>query len=142
MLRNVIIEIKGQQTMGKEKDETLVCAKGTYHKKKELHCIEYDETPEEGITIHNVISASDRGMKITKTGGIASDMLFIPGKKKEMAYKTPYGIFAMETDCRRLSIEETEERLAICAEYELSTDGELVSECMTEVTVTFEDRLV
>ncbi len=140
MLRNVIIEIKGQQTMGKEKDETVVCAKGSYHKKNELHCIEYDECPEEGIVIHNVISASGRGMKMAKSGGISSDMLFIPGKKKEMAYKTPYGTFSMETDCKKIEIHETKEKLDIRVEYDLSAAGELVSECVTKIGVTFEER--
>ena len=39
-------------------------------------------------------------------------------------------------------IHEKEEEMVIRAEYDLSSAGELVSSCITEVKIIFEDRLV
>lgn len=136
MQKKATVEIIGRQTLGEEQDETKVCAKGTYYKKNELHCVEYDETPEAGVLIHNVISASARGVKIAKSGAITSDMLFIPSKSKEVAYRTPYGILAMETRCKTVDIKETENEICIHVEYALYTAGELVSDCDTKITIT------
>lgn len=135
MSNNVTIKIIGQQTLGEEKDETIVCAEGSYEKKNVMHCIEYDETPEAGVCIHNIISASERGVKITKSGAVSSEMLFIPGKSKEVAYKTPYGTFSMETRCKTVEIKEAEDIIKIHVEYGLYTAGELVSDCVTEIDI-------
>lgn len=135
MPKKATVKIIGQQTLGGEKDETKVCAEGTYYKKNELHCVEYDEMPQEGVVIHNVISASNRGMKIAKSGAVVSDMLFLPGKSKEVAYQTPYGTLSMETRCRVVEIKESENEIRILVEYALYTAGELLSDCVTEISI-------
>lgn len=135
MTNSVQIKITGRQRLGGEKDETIVCAEGTYELNKEVHRVEYDEKQEDGATIHNVIRASARGVKIEKRGGIVTDMFFVPGKTKEIQYQTPYGILAMEANCRRIDISDEDEQLLVKIEYVLCSSGELVSECETEIKI-------
>ncbi len=135
MVNNATIKIIGRQTLGEETDETVVCAEGTYYKKNELHCMEYDEEPEKGVKIHNRISASSRGVKISKSGAVSSDMLFIPGKCKDVSYQTPYGTLSMETRCETVEIKEAEDTIKIYVEYSLYTAGELVSDCVTKIDI-------
>lgn len=135
MANNATVKIIGRQTLGEETDETVVCAEGTYYKKNELHCMEYEEEPEPGVKIHNRISASGRGVKISKSGAVSSDMLFIPGKCKEVAYQTPYGTLSMETRCHAIEVKEAEDAVNILVEYGLYTAGELVSDCVTKIDI-------
>lgn len=136
MMKEVQIKITGRQKLGEEKDETIVCAEGTYELNKEVHRVEYDEKQEDGAIIHNVIRASERGVKIEKRGAVVTDMFFVPGKKKEVKYQTPYGMFIMENDCSKIDIACEGERLLIKTEYTLCSNGELVSECETEIVIT------
>lgn len=132
-MEKVTIKITGYQRMGEERDETVVCAEGTYEKRNEMYQISYEEKTEDGEIIQNVISASARGIKISKKGAVVSDMLFIPGQSKAIAYQTPFGTLSMENSCKQISIKEEPDKIAIDLEYDLYTNGEPVAECMTQI---------
>lgn len=135
MKKNVRIRICGRQFLNGESDEAIVEATGVWEKKEAVSKLIYDEQPEEsGAVVHNCITYSPRGIKIEKSGALASDLYFVENKERAITYKTPYGVLSMESRCRKITIKETEEKLHILLEYDLYASGELLSENVTEVT--------
>lgn len=141
-MKNVRIKICGRQFLNGESDENIVEAIGVWEQKEGASKLIYDEWPEEnGETVHSTITFSNRGVKIEKRGGLVSDLFFVANKERNITYKTPYGVLAMESRCKKIEIEETEQKLNIHIEYDIYASKELLSENITEIRAEVTDEV-
>jgi hypothetical protein len=71
--------------------------------------IEYDDellTEEErGLPQHNVLFLERESVRMIRTGGMKSDMRFLPGRKEACQYETPYGALSLSTFTEDLAVE-------------------------------------
>ena len=88
-------------------DTMQVSAIGKIFEKKNDIYVVYEEI-EDGQKITNTIKISDKEVSIKKFGNVNSLMVFKEGYKHETKYRTNQGLFIIETETNKLTIDKTE----------------------------------
>lgn len=76
---------------------------GTLHKKNNDVYLMYKEN-HEGVEVTTSMKISEKEITIKRFGGSNSTMVFEQGKTHTTKYRTPYGLFNIETHTRYLDI--------------------------------------
>lgn len=77
-----------------------------FEKKNDIYVV-YEEI-EDGQKITNTIKISDKEVSIKKFGNVNSLMVFKEGYKHETKYRTNQGLFIIETETNKLTIDKNE----------------------------------
>ena len=88
-------------------DTMQVSAIGKIFEKKNDIYVVYEEI-EDGQKITNTIKISDKEVSIKKFGNVNSLMVFKEGYKHETKYITNQGLFIIETETNKLTIDKNE----------------------------------
>lgn len=137
MTKDILVSIKGLQTMGEEsQDEVEMIIPGSYCKRGDKHYIKYDEVTEgmEGIT-SNLIKLQEHSMEVTKKGLTNTHMVFEEQKKNMTYYETPFGNLLVGIAATNVFMHETEEQINIKVDYALEINYEHLADCTIDVKV-------
>ncbi|KAB7670614.1 DUF1934 family protein [Bacillus sp. B1-b2] len=89
---------------GKNKDSIEWVGFGQYLEKDSSKYIKYEEIIEEG-TINTIVKISEKEGLILRSGAVKMRLPFLINKKKIGSYESPYGVFQLITDTKRLELE-------------------------------------
>lgn len=93
-----------------------------YNKNDDLYLV-YKEK-EENVEITTTIKLSDDKVSVKRFGATNSTMMFKEGEKYTSQYRTPQGIFVIETKTRKLKIDRKEdEYIKIEIDYNIDIMG-------------------
>ena len=123
MTKDILVRVRGVQTIGEEEDTVEMITPGTYYVKNGKQYLIYDESLDEtGTPTHN-----------TKRGLVESHMIFEPGRRTTANYRTPMGLFLMGITTSLLEVEEDEESILLRIKYSMEMNGEYAFDCSTEI---------
>ena len=131
MTKDVIVTISGLQFAQETETEPVeIVTAGSYYKKNGKHYIIYDEVMEgfEGST-KNIIKLTEDSLDVTKKGVTNVHMVFEENKKNLTCYSTPYGNLMIGIEGGPVSIQETDDRIEVRANYSLDINYEHVANC-------------
>lgn len=127
MKRDIQISVLGIQNTGSEPEAILTKTTGTY-------CFEM------GFTKSNTVNWMkmepprtifffflETEMRLSKSGSIAGQFLFIPGKKTTADYLMPFGKIAFEVETEFYHLDVKEDELNVQLKYRLYTGNQLFS---------------
>ena len=132
----VKIKITGWQTTGNDSDTTEIDVEGTYEKDGDGCKIRYIEKPADDMEVENEVTASADKAVISKRGVINSDMVFVPGEARDIAYKTPFGTIDMKAKCDSILFYEEESEASIMISYTLYSGDRMMAYCKTLLEIT------
>lgn len=116
---NVKINISTTQYDEHSKVDTInINTIGTMHEKNNDTYLVYKEN-DEGVEVTTSIKISGKEMTIKRFGGSNSTMVFEKDKTYTTKYRTPYGLFLIETYTRYLSVNIDENK---CIKIDLDYD--------------------
>ena len=142
MTKDILVSIRGLQSMGEDQSEDLeVIIPGSYYKKGDKHYIKYDEVTEgmEGTT-SNLIKLQENCMEVTKRGLTNTHMVFEEQKKNMTYYDTPFGNLLVGITATNVSMKESEEQIDVKVNYALEINYEHLADCTIDVKVRSRDR--
>ena len=137
MTKDILVSIKGLQSLGEEQDEEVeVIIPGNYCKRGNMHYIQYDEVVEgmEGTT-RNLIKIQDKCMEVTKKGLTNTHMVFEEQKKNMTYYDTPFGNLLVGIAATNVTMRESEEQIDVKVDYALEINYEHLADCTIDVKV-------
>ena len=141
MTKDILVSIRGLQSMGEDQSEDLeVIIPGSYYKKGDKHYIKYDEVTEgmEGTT-SNLIKLQENCMEVTKRGLTNTHMVFEEQKKNMTYYDTPFGNLLVGITATNVSMKESEEQIDVKVNYALEINYEHLADCTIDVKVRSRD---
>ncbi len=141
MTKDILVSIRGLQSMGEDQSEDLeVIIPGSYYKKGDKHYIKYDEVTEgmEGTT-SNLIKLQENCMEVTKRGLTNTHMVFEEQKKNMTYYDTPFGNLLVGIAATNVSMKESEEQIDVKVNYALEINYEHLADCTIDVKVRSRD---
>lgn len=128
MRHNIRISVLGIQNAGNEPEAILTKTTGTYCFENGFHKINYCELDENGTATDNLLFLSEAEMRLSKSGSIAGQFLFIPGNKTVVDYLTPFGKIDFEVETESYHLDVIADDLNVELKYRLYTGGQLFSE--------------
>lgn len=137
MTKDILVSIKGLQTLGEDHEEEVeMIIPGSYYKRDGMHYVKYDEVSEEmeGIT-RNLIKFRDNCMEVTKKGLTNTHMVFEEEKKNMTYYDTPFGNLLVGIAATSVTLKETEEQIDVKVDYALEINYEHLADCTIDVKV-------
>ena len=139
MTKDVLVSIVGYQFDVNEEEATELITYGEYYKKKDKHYILYEEhlMEDEEVT-KNIMKIGDGKIELVKRGAGNMTMLFEKDRIHTCAYQTPIGELMVGIHTNQLSIEEKEEEIKACIQYQLEVNGEHISHC--EIRIKIQQR--
>lgn len=140
MTKDVIVRVRGVQFIPETPDSEEpieIVTPGSYEYGNGVHKIVYEETFEgfENEPTVNTLTISDDFIIVQKVGAITVDMVFEPGKRSLAYYTTPFGTLDMGISTTAVSVQESEERIDVKAEYSLSMNDALVADCLLDMSI-------
>lgn len=137
MTKEVLVQVSGMQYEVDSENPTVLVAAGTYYLKNGKHYILYDEIDDDGQVSKNVIKISEQAVEVIRKGVVASHMVFEKGKENLTYYDVPYGSILMSIYTSKIQfVEKSSSRMELEIEYRLSVDGNYLSDCKIDITVT------
>lgn len=109
---------------GKTKDSIEWNGFGQYLEKDNSKYIKYEEKMEEGI-IKTIIKITEKEGLILRSGAVKMRLSFLLNKKRNGSYESPYGVFLVETETKRMSLDVSSSSLSGSFDllYELKMQG-------------------
>lgn len=138
MTKDVLVSIVGYQFDVNEEEATELITAGEYYKKKDKHYILYEEHLMEEEVTKNIMKIGDEKIELVKRGAGNMTMLFEKDRIHTCAYQTPIGELMVGIHTNQLSIEEKEEEIEACIQYQLEVNGEHISQC--EIRIKIQQR--
>ena len=141
MTKEVLVTISGLQFSPETESESVeLITSGSYYKKNGKHYIIYDEVMEgfEGST-KNIIKLTEDSLDVTKKGVTNVHMVFEENKKNLTCYSTPYGNLMIGIEGGPVSIQETDDRIEVRANYSLDINYEHVANCEIRMHIQSKD---
>ena len=135
MKKNVVITVRGLQPEVDADEPIEVISAGTYMRKENTHYLSYEEADENGNLTNNRIKITDTSIEMVKKGAVATQMMFLLGKKQYACYATPFGDLTLGITTKKLSVTDAGEVLLAKLLYGLEINGEHVSDCELDVEV-------
>jgi len=138
MNKDVMVAVKGMQfDLNNEGDDIEVLTPGQYYSRGGMHYITYDEpVPDSKDIIKTRIKFNGEIVTVTRTGSLASNLVFDTAKKNITSYRTPFGNLAIGIETHNILIKETESRLEVRLNYSMDINYEYVSDFNVSITVT------
>ena len=134
MTKDILVRVRGTQTIGEEEDTVEMITPGTYYEKNGKQYFIYDESLDEtGEPTHNTVKIMENRIEVTKRGLVDSHMIFEPGKRTTAKYRTPRGLFLMGITTSFLEIAEDEESILLKIKYSMEMNGQYAFDCSTEI---------
>ena len=134
MTKDILVRVRGVQTIGEEEDTVEMITPGTYYVKNGKQYFIYDESLDEtGTPTHNTVKIMEDRIEVIKRGLVESHMIFEPGRRTTANYRTPMGLFLMGITTSLLEITEDEESLLLKINYSMEMNGEYAFDCRTEI---------
>lgn len=127
MKQDIQISVLGIQNAGSEPEAILTKTTGTYSFEKGFYKIQYCELDENGTATDNLLFLLETEMRLSKSGSIAGQFLFIPGKKTTADYLMPFGKIAFEVETEFYHLDVKEDELNVQLKYRLFTGNQLFS---------------
>ena len=131
MTKDVILGISGLQFTGESGADSLeMIAPGEYFLRNGRHYVKYEEVIE-GFSERNqnLVKISPSKLEVTKKGLTNIHMVFEENKKNLTCYSTPYGNLMIGIEGGPVSIQETDDRIEVRANYSLDINYEHVANC-------------
>ena len=128
MKQDIQIFLLGIQNAGSEPEAILTKTVGNYCFENGSHKILYCELDEDGTATDNLLFLSETEMRLSKSGFVAGQFLFIPGEKTVADYLTPFGKIAFEVEAETYHLDRKEDELNVQLKYRLYTGNQLFSE--------------
>lgn len=128
MKQDIQISLLGIQNAGSGVEAILTKATGTYCFENGFHKILYCELNENGTATDNLLFLSETEMRLSKSGSIAGQFLFIPGEKTVADYLTSFGKIDFEVETETYHLDMKEDELNVQLKYKLYADNQLFSE--------------
>lgn len=136
MTRDVLLRIKGLQSIEEEEEAVEMIAPGIYFEREGKHYIKYDEAVEgTEETIQNLIKVDGSSMEVTKRGVTNAHMVFERDKKNHTYYSTPFGNLLVGISATDIVLDATEDSLDIKVEYALEVNYEHLADCTISMNV-------
>lgn len=137
MTEEVIISLKGLQSMGEETGEPIeLVSHGTYQYEDGNHVIQYEEVDQEEQKITKVsVVANESHMEIVKQGLNNVEMIFHENQKTISCYQTPYGELAIGIDTTGIQVTEHGDSMEIALDYGLHMNNSHVADCSIEMKI-------
>ncbi len=105
-----------------------------YSKNNDMYLV-YKED-EEGLKTTTTIKISDEEVSIKRFGNTNSNMVLKKGKSYVTKYRTPQGLFMIETNTKKLNIDKTvENKLRIDIDYDINVMNFFTGKNKIEITV-------
>ncbi len=130
MTREVMISVSGA-------DGTELCVRAEYFYRNGSHYLLYDEEASTDFKAagKSRIKFREGRLEVIRRGEIRTALVVEEGKSNTVDYATPYGRIPMEVAGARISLEETEGRINVDAEYALKTNGQPLADCRIKIIV-------
>ena len=140
MTKNVLITVRGTQTMDQEGETIETIHSGTYRSLPDMDVVLYEELlPDDaGNAIHstkNIMKIQDSQFTLVKKGATQTEMHFAENHTFHGFYQTPLGVFDMTIHTTTLQIQTTEKRIDLMIQYALELNGMHVSDCDMKISV-------
>lgn len=122
----VCIEIETVIDMGdsRDRDRSTMTARGMMYRKEETMFFSYQEKLEIG-NVTSLIKLVNDEVTITRRGAVSMRQVFIPGKRTDGMYRSPYGAIPMSTKTDEIHFDWNPDKangiLRLC--YELYMQG-------------------
>ena len=92
MTKDILVRVRGIQTIGEEEDTVEMITPGTYYVKNGKQYLIYDESLDEtGTPTHNTVKVMENRIEVMKRGLVESHMIFEPGKLPDADGTVPDG---------------------------------------------------
>lgn len=135
MTKEVLVNIEGRQPDLVE-ESVKSSASGIYHLCNGKHYIQFDEISDGGKNVvHNTLKITNTQMDVTKKGALNSQMVFKEQEGTISSYQTPYGVMPLQIFTSLLVVEETEKEIRVKLKYDLSMEGNHISENVIEIII-------
>lgn len=134
--KEVVVEVKGIQQIGEERDTTEILTNGVYYHRNKICYILYDEFFEENSEpVKNIIKITDSSIELTKKGLYNVTMTFDTERESLSYYNTPYGQMLIGISTEEIILETTDTEAIIKIIYQLIINGEHASDNIIEIKV-------
>ena len=129
MNKRVNVSLSSCQKTESGAEEIKVSASGTYSLIYGRHFVKYDEETDDEKINKVLLKFDEESFEMIKSGEVTSTLIFKQGLKTAGSYKTPYGVFLIETDTSKTDVRLGEKNIFINLEYKLFIDSEFVADC-------------
>ena len=125
MNKNVIISLKGSQTVGENDSSALeLVTEGKYYKKGDTYFITYKESEVTGMDgTTTTLKVADGVVTLMRFGSVNSQFIFQKGQKHVSYYDTSYGAFTIGVFTNDINIRVDDSGGEISVDYELEIDN-------------------
>ena len=128
MPHDVNIRIESKQDNGMEKTELKQTKQGEIYNKNGTLYLRYEEDLLDLKGVKTVLKIKQDSLTLIRRGDISSIQCFIPGKKTEFDYQTPYGKFKFKLEVKRFDIEAKLAQGKIDLVYTLYNQGQNIGD--------------
>ena len=137
MDKDVWVSVAGLQFgSNPEGDKIQILTPGSYYKKKDHHCVMYDEVVEGSDEVtKNVVRFDGQMLSISKSGFTNVEMIFEKNKRNMTNYITPYGSLLVGIDTDRIDIRENDDSINIDIDYALDINYEHLANCKIQMEI-------
>ena len=146
MIKNVLITVRGTQTVDQESETMETTHSGTYRSLPDMDVVLYeeimlDDAGNTGGSTKNIMKIQDSQFTLVKKGAIQTEMYFAENHTFHGFYQTPLGVFDMTIHTTTLQIQTTEKRIDLMIQYALELNGMHVSDCDMKISVESSENL-
>lgn len=101
------------------------------------HHLHYSFTQDD-ITTDVLMEITNKSISVRQTGGIISNVTYLPGQHTNMIYQTPTGEFSMNCTTNSYHLKACEEYLNITLSYDLFSGNDLLSTNLLKIKIIFQ----
>ena len=146
MIKNVLITVRGTQTVDQESETMETTHSGTYRSLPDMDVVLYeeimlDDAGNTGGSTKNIMKIQDSQFTLVKKGAIQTEMHFVENQSFHGFYQTPLGVFDMTIHTTALQIQTAENRIDLKIQYALELNGMHVSDCDMKISVESSENL-
>lgn len=125
MNKNVIISVRGSQTIGDQVANVLeLVTEGKYYKKGNTYYITYKESEVTGMDgTTTTLKVADGIVTLMRFGAVNSQFIFQKGQKHVSYYDTAYGAFTIGIVTNGVNINVDDSGGEISVDYQLEIDN-------------------
>ncbi len=101
------ITVQTESAAGEERERFACEADAVWECAADTLTVRYTETAEDGAVTRVMVQASPEGIRIRRHGSMRTVLEFVPGKRRECRYQTPYGDLLLQIDTEEAAWRET-----------------------------------
>lgn len=140
MKSNVLITIVGKQSDGVQQDSIETIQGGHYRHVGDCDVISYeemllDEQTEHTVSTRNLLKIQPDFVSLTKRGLLHTKMDFAVGQPFHGFYQTPYGVFDMVIQTKKITLQKEEDKMKLYIQYRLELNGEFISDSELDIRI-------